>query len=165
MAHYIAFHSLLAVVCVILLSGCIAPTFSTGPGCEKTRQKPEDLAGVWIGFDSDGLEFMRVELRADFTGYCARVSADEGVMREYGVEAYRITHWTVDDSKLTISLAPATTNAEPIYLRGKCFSPALDLEVGGTNEQWKRKLVLYRELRIDGANRETRDKIKELENQ
>jgi len=35
--------------------------------------------------------------------------------------------------------------------------------VGGTNGEWKRDLVLYRESRIDASNQETRDKIKELE--
>ncbi len=84
-------------------------------------------------------------------------------MHEYGVQAYRVTHWSADDWKFSISLSPATTNAEPIYLRGRCGWTSLDLEVGGTNGQWKRKVVLYPESRIDGANQETRDMIKELE--
>ena len=96
---------------------------------------------MWIGFDSDELDFCRLDLRADFTGYCARVSPD-GVLHEYGVEAYRVTHWTLEDWKVIISLTPITTNAEPIYLRGSYYGPSLDLEVGGTNGGWKRGLLL-----------------------
>ena len=125
--------------------------------------KPEQLVGVWIGFDSDELEFTRLDLRPDFTGYCARVSPADTILHEYGVAGYRVTKWGVDEWKFIISLASTTTNAEPIYLRGRYNGFSLRLEVGGTNGRWKRDLVLHRESRMDGANQETRNKIKELE--
>jgi hypothetical protein len=104
-----------------------------------------------------------MDLRPDFTGYCARVSPADTILHDYGVEAYRVMHWTLEDWKLIISLMPITTNAESIYLRGEYSGFSFDLEMGGTTNQWKRKLVLCRESRIDGANQETRDKIRELE--
>jgi hypothetical protein len=107
--------------------------------------------------------FTRLDLRPDFAGYCARVSPADTSLHEYGADGYRVTKWTTEEWKFILSLTPATTNAEPIYLEGFCYRPSLELEVGGTNGQWKRKLVLYRESRIDGANRETRDLIRELE--
>src|SRR2546427_10919479 len=39
-----------------------------------TPPTAKDLVGIWIGFDSDQLTFTRLDLRADSTGYCARVS-------------------------------------------------------------------------------------------
>ena len=149
-----------AAVCPLLFAACAAPVISV---CRATPPKPEDLTGVWIGFDSDELQFTRLDLRPDFTGYCARVSPADTTLHEYGVDGYRVTKWTIEGWRFIISLTPATTNAEPIYLRGDCYLPSLDLEVGGVNGQWKRKLVLYRESRINGANQETRDKIRELE--
>ena len=125
--------------------------------------KPAELVAVWIGFDSDELDFTRLDLRADFTGYCARVSPADTVLHEYGVAGYRVTKWAVDKWKFIISLTPTTPKAEPIYLRGRYNGFSLRLEVGGTNGEWKRDLVLYRESRIDASNQETRDKIKELE--
>jgi hypothetical protein len=118
---------------------------------------------VWIGFEQDELEFVRLDLRPDFTGYCACVSPADTTLHDYGVEAYWVRHWTLDGGKLIVSLTPITTNAEPIYLRGYYSGFSFDLEIGGTTNQWKRKLVLCRESRIDGANQETRDKIRELE--
>lgn len=165
MTRHIGSYALFAVVCLVLLLGCVLPTSLTCDGCKARPPKPEELVGVWIGFDEDELDFCRLDLRADTTGYCARVSPADTVLNEYGVEAYRVTHWTADDWKFIVSLTPLTTNAEPIYLRGHCYRPSLSLEVGGANGKWKRKLALYRESRIDGANRETRSKIRELEKQ
>jgi hypothetical protein len=142
-----------------LLAGCAAPVCVL----KATPPKPQELVGVWVGFDSDELMFTRLDLRSDFTGYCARVSPADTSLHEYGVDGYRITKWTTDDWNFIISLSPSTTNAEPIYLRGHCYWPSLELEVGGTNGQWNRKLVLCRESRIDGANQETREMIREME--
>lgn len=125
--------------------------------------KPEEMAGVWIGFDSDGLEFTRLDLRADFTGYCARVSPADTVLHEHGVQGYRVTKWTVDGWKVVISLTPVDTKAEAVYLRGRFSGFSLRLEVGGADGKWKRDLVLYRESRTDAANQETRGKIKLLD--
>jgi hypothetical protein len=121
------------------------------------------MVGVWIGFEQDELEFVRLDLRSDFTGYCALVSPADTVLHDYGVHAYRVTHWTLEGWRPTIDLTPITTNAEPIYLRGSYNGFSLRLEIGDTTNDWKRSLVLYRESRIDGANQETRDKIRDLE--
>ena len=124
---------------------------------------PEQLVGVWIGFDDDDLTFTRLDLRPNSTGYCARVSPADTSLHEYGVEGYRVKKWGMDKWKFSTTLAPATTNAEPIFLRGAYGIGSLRLEVGGSNGQWKRDLLLFRESRLDGANQETKAKIKELE--
>ena len=125
--------------------------------------KPAELVGVWIGFDSDELNFTRLDLRPGFTGYCARVSPADTALHQYGVDSYRVTKWTIENWKFIISLTPASTNAEPIYLRGHCYGFSLRLEVGATNGEWKRDLVLYRESSIDQSNRETKEMIREQE--
>jgi hypothetical protein len=162
MTLHIASYRSVGVACLLfVLGGCALPTPAI---VDKARPpKPESLAGVWIGFDSDELVFTRLDLRPDFTGYCARVFPADTSLHDHGVDGYRVTKWTVEEWKFIINLTPASTNAEPIYLRGFCYWPSLDLEVGGTNGQWKRKLVLRQESRIDGANQETREEIKELE--
>ena len=150
-----------SAVLLALLVGCATPI----PVCEWEVAPPEEetLVGVWIGFEQDELDFVRLDLRTDSTGYCARVSPADTVLHDYGVEAYQVTRWELDGWKLIINLAPITTNAEPIYLRGSYNGSSFDLEMGGTHGQWKRDLVLYRESRIDGANQEAKDKIRELE--
>lgn len=144
-----------------LLVGCATPI----PVCEWKVTPPEEktLVGAWIGFEQDELDFVRLDLRSNSTGYCARVSPADTSLHDYGVEAYRVSRWTMDGWKLVIRLTPITTNAEPIYLQGSYNGSSFDLEMGGANGQWKSRLALFRESRIDGANQETKDKIKELE--
>ncbi len=125
--------------------------------------KPEQLVGVWIGFDEDQLNFTRLDLRADATGFCVRVSPADTSLHDYGVEGYRVAKWTMDNWKFNTTLTPATTNAEPVFLRGRYSIGSLRLEIGGSNGRWKRELLLFRESRLDGANQETKQKIKELE--
>jgi hypothetical protein len=124
--------------------------------------KPEELAGVWIGFDSDELVFTRLDLRGDFSGYCARVSPADTILHKYGVRTYRVTKWTLEEWKLEVNLTPADTEAEDIYMRGRYNGFSLRLEVGRRGG-WKRDQVLYRESRIDTSNQETKDMIKKLE--
>src|SRR5277367_6132151 len=78
---------------------------STADAKKAIPPKPEDLIGVWIGFDDDELVFSRLDLRSDFTGYLARVSPSDTILHDDGVYAYRVTKWTVDDWHFNISLA------------------------------------------------------------
>jgi len=143
---------------IVLAAGLVA--FARTPA---RPPKPDQLAGVWVGFDEGDLTFTRLDLRSDFTGYCARVSPSNVVMHAYGVSGYRVAKWSLDEWKFSTALTPVTTNAEPIFLRGSLSMASLRLEVGGTELNWTRNVVLFRESLLDGANVETRDKIKELE--
>jgi len=146
----------LAIVLVSVASNAYAEKKAIPP-------KPQDLIGVWIGFDDDELFFSRLDLRSDFTGYLARVSPRDTILHDYGVFAYRVTKWTVDDWNLDISLTPATPKAESIQVRGHYNGFSLRLEITGTDGLWKRNVVLDREVRETAANKETREKIRELE--
>jgi hypothetical protein len=125
--------------------------------------KPEDLTGVWIGFEDDELFFSRLDLRSDLTGYLARVSPADTILHDYGVFAYRVTKWTVDDWNFNINLTPATPKAESIQVRGRYNGFSLRLEISGTNGLWKRNAILNREVRENSANKEARERIRELE--
>jgi len=130
---------------------------------EKKRAAPQtakDLVGVWIGFDQDDLTFTRLELRADSTGYCARVSPGNTSLHNYGVQVYRIDKWRVDGGNVILNLTPISSNAEPVYLRGRLGGIAsLNLEIGSLNKKWKLRLVLNPESRIQASNRETKEAI------
>ncbi len=143
---------------IVLLSGAL-----TAHAKKAIPPKPEDLIGVWIGFDDDELVFLRLDLRSDFTGYLASVSPSDTILHDYGVYAYRVTKWTVDDWNFNISLAAATANAYSIQVRGRYNGFSLRLELSGTDGLWKRNVILYREVREEAANKETRVKIQELE--
>jgi len=42
----------------------------------------DDLANYRVGFDNDELTFTRLDLRADSTGFCARVSPTTGPLQD-----------------------------------------------------------------------------------
>jgi len=115
---------------------------------------PNELVGAWIGFDQDELTFTRLELRADSTGYCARVSPSDTSLHSYGAQIYRIDKWSVRDWNITIDLIPISSNAEVVDLRGRVGMAELDLEISGLNNSWKEKVLLYPEARIQDSNRE-----------
>jgi hypothetical protein len=147
-------------VLLLLLSGVAIVVFAT---TYARPPRPETMAKIWIGFDSDELVFTRLDLRTNFTGFCARVSPADTSLHEYGVEGYRVSNWTFKGWNMALKLTPATTNAEPIYMRGDYDGFSLHLEVGGTTNNWKRSLVLRPEARIENANAETRSTIQWLE--
>jgi hypothetical protein len=135
---------------------------ATASAKEARPPKPEELVGAWIGFWEDG-EFTRLDLRADFTGYCAFVAPAESISHDSGVDVYRVTRWTVERWKFVVSLTPVDTRNGSIYLKGRVSGHALELEVGGTDGKWKQKLVLNKESRIQASNVETKEKINMIE--
>ncbi len=134
---------------------------STAYAKEAIPPKPEDLIGVWVGFDNDELFFSRLDLRPDFTGFLARVSPNDTALHHYGVFAYRVTKWTIDGWDFSASLTVETPGAESIHMRGRYNGFSLHVELSGTS--WVRNIILEREMREAAADKETRAKIRELE--
>jgi len=67
---------------------------------------------------------------------------------------------SVKGGEVTFRLTPISSNAEPVYLKGRLGGIAsLDLEIGGLNHKWKRRLELNPEARIDASNQETKEAI------
>jgi hypothetical protein len=124
----------------------------------------KDLTGVWIGFDQDDLAFTRLELRADSTGYCARLYPADTILHHYGVQLYRVDKWSIEGWNLTFELTPISANAEPVYLKGQAGGIAtLRLEIGGVKNKWKLGLVLDPEARVQASNEETKRAIDALQ--
>jgi hypothetical protein len=122
----------------------------------------KDLADVWIGFDKYYLNFIRLELHADSTGYFAQVY--QLSLHNYGVQIYRIDKWSVEGWNLVFDLTPISSNAEAIYLKGRAGRAVLTLEMGGLKKnKWKRGVVLNPESSIQDSNAEARRAISAVE--
>jgi hypothetical protein len=133
-----------------------------GQAKEARPLKPKELVGVWVGFWQDE-EFTRLDLRADFTGYCAYVAPQDSTTHQYGVHVYRVTRWALNGSQFNISLTPVDSHDENIYLKWRVNYLALQLEIGGTDRKWKEQVVLSKESQIEASNQETKNKIDEIE--
>jgi hypothetical protein len=151
---------------VLAFAVVIAPrTGSTVTGDKRaTPPSAKDLVGVWIGFDTDELTFTRLDLRADSTGFCARVSPADTILHDQGVHVYRITKWSVNEWNIEIHMSPLSNATGVGYVKGRLGLASLKLTIGGPeNGGWKEEPFLYPESRIMISNQETRDKIKDAE--
>jgi hypothetical protein len=162
MRSSLQFTALAMLAAAVLAVGCASHTHPRATACATIPPTPDQLVGLWSGTHSGDLYFCRLDLRPDFTGYFAEVSPEGSSLHEYGVDVYRITNWSLKNRKLSIRLQPATTNAEGIYLVGDYDTP-LELEIGGTNGGWKRKVTLHRKSDWDASDRETETAIRRVE--
>ena len=150
---------------VLALTLLIGPETTSVSGTTKARPPTaKDMVGVWIGFDSDQLTFTRLDLRADATGFCARVSPADTILHDQGVHVYRITRWTVKDWTLDIHIAPASNAFKVGYVKGRIGLASINLIiVGPENDWWREEPFLHPESRISASNEETRQRIAETE--
>ncbi len=124
----------------------------------------KDMVGVWVGFDSDGLTFSRLDLRSGSTGFFARVSPADTTLHSEGVHVWRITRWSLNGGRMEIHMFPVS-NAYPVaYVRGQIAFGALALTIGGTeNGGWKEHPLLQSESRMLTSNQETRTAIEAIQ--
>jgi hypothetical protein len=150
--------SLILPICMLVGELLVVP--AVGGTKEARPPKPEELVGSWIGFWEDG-EFTRLDLHADFTGYCAFVAPVESISHDSGVDLYRVNSWNLQRWKFLVSLVPIDSRNGSVYLKGQVGLYDLELEVGGTDGKWKQELVLQKESRIQTLNLETKSKIEQ----
>ncbi len=149
--------------CVFAIFALLGTSLLATVSTKKARPpKPEELVGSWIGFWQDE-EFTRLDLRPDFTGYCAYVAPVDSSTHQYGVHVYRVTRWSLDGWQFNIALTPVNSSDESVYLKGRVAYLSLQLEIGGVGRKWKEQVVLHKESRIQESNLETRTKIEEVE--
>jgi len=152
------------IVCGILFSVLACGTSAADK--KATPPGPKDLAGVWIGFDSDELTFTRLELRPDFTGFLARVAPADSILHDGGVHVYRVTSWAVNGWAVTMQTVPALNASKIGYINGRIGLASLRLTIGGPeNRGWKEQLLLLPETRLTVSNQETKRKIDEISGQ
>jgi hypothetical protein len=96
----------------------------------------DDLATTWVGATAFG-EYLRLELDKTGTGVLAIQ-----YLRDKPARGYRIRQTTLAKYRVVFQVEAAEVSAEPVFLRGDAYPGALELELGGTSVDWKRKVVL-----------------------
>jgi hypothetical protein len=148
-----------SVVAVVLFI-CLQTGNMLAASKRATPPTAKDLIGVWIGFDSDQLTFTRLDLRADSSGFCARVSPADTILHNRGVHVYRIKNWTVNGWNIEIEMSPASNATTVGSVKGTIGLASLKLIISGPeNGGWKEEPLLHPEARITVSNQETRDRI------
>jgi len=126
---------------ILRLTLLVAMLMTAGAaGATKYVREPtmEDLAQVWIGTVPKGiLEFFRLELDDKGVGLLTVQYLPQEPAR-----AYRVRRTTLAKYEVRFVLEPLGADAEPVYLRGQAIPGSLDLEIGGTNGNWKRPVFL-----------------------
>ena len=103
-----------------------------------------DLATAWLGGPPRGIvEYFRLELDDSGKGILVVQYLPKNPPRLYEVSVSRLKGYDI-----AFDVRAGDSNAEHIFLRGKAGSYALDLEVGGIERTWKRKIFLEREDRM-----------------
>jgi len=151
--------NLVLVLCVLIISQTCTVLAANKKATPPTAN---DLVGIWIGFDSDQLTFTRLDLRADSTGYCARVSPADTILHDQGVHVYRIAKWTVNNWIIEIQMSPVSNATKVGFVKGRVGLASLKLTIGGSeNGGWREEPFLHPESRIIVSNQETQEKIDE----
>lgn len=105
----------------------------------------KSFIGVWHGFDQDHLMFGRLELKEDGTGWFALSQLPKSAP-----DAYQVKQWSLEGSKLGITLKPVGPDAETITLTNALNGiSSLGLEVHGQNG-WNSKMSLFNEKSFQG---------------
>ncbi len=160
MTHHRSLAAFVLLVLLSVLPGCHSPTSRTIPIASQKKANPptvEDVVGVWLGYTEDELQFYRLDLRPDFTGYCASAYLPDTTLHDDGVRLSRIERWELKERQLTFRLSTVDAGAEVITLKGTATGHLMNLEVGGVG--WKRKLLLRPEANVTTPYRETKERV------
>jgi hypothetical protein len=101
--------------------------------------KASDVTGIYSGY-GDQVEFLRLELDADGTGYLCVSYLPDSPARLYRVDSWRLSEWIVE-----VQTRPLDKDRpEPVTFRKlRVGLFALEGEFGGAG--WTRKIKLYGE--------------------
>lgn len=160
MTHHRSLAAFVLLVLLSVLPGCHSPTSRTIPLVSQKKANPptvDRVIGVWLGYTEDELQFYRLDLRPDFTGYCASVYLPDTSLHDDGVRLYLIDRWELKEGRLTFRLSAVDTGAEVITLKGETTGHLMNLEVGGAG--WRRKLLLRPEANVTTPYRETKERV------
>lgn len=138
------------LICSLLFC---ALTFSTSADTKVRPPTASHLVGAWVGYDENGLNFCRLELNADGTGFFATTFVDDPA------ELHLVQEWSVNEFDIKLTLAPVDDKREPIYLRGGAGWDRMKLEMGGIRIGWKRELILVQEQPWLEKNKRVQERI------
>lgn len=163
MTHHRSLAAFALLVALSILPGCHSPTSRTIPLASQKKAKPpttERVIGVWLGYTEDELQFFRLDLRTDFTGYCASMYLPDTSL-PHDVRLYRIDEWELKEQRLTFRVSAVYVGAEAISLKGETTGHLMNLEVGGAG--WKRKLLLRPEANVTIPFQETKQRVERVQ--
>lgn len=139
---------------------------SKSPGATKRAAPPtaKELVGIWIGFDSDELTFTRLDLRADSTGFCARVSPADTILHDQGVHLFRIDWWSLKGWDIQFKMSPISNAYKIASIKGRMGLSSMKLTFSGPeNGGWKQEALLSPESRIMVSDDETKKSIEKVD--
>ena len=121
----------------LLLLACF---LATDLSVAQKRMRPpdsSDLAGSWVGYEESGLDFYRLDLRPDGTGFLAVT------YMAHPPEVHRVARDELQKFKVRFTLTPLSEVSEPLTLKGDFYYSAFELTVSGAHKlKWSRKLHL-----------------------
>jgi hypothetical protein len=143
----------LAILCTILLLVSVAFLFAKSYARPPAR---EEFIGAWQGYSESHLEFARLELDEDGTGFLAI-----SYLPQSPAVAYRVTNWLQRGFVLDISAMPADPDAEAVTFRDVRYGiESISLELLGKG--WDRKMTLFSEARFQKRTSDASDLLKRL---
>lgn len=163
MTYHRSLAAFLLLVLLSVLPGCHSPTSRTIPLASQKKAKPptvDRVIGVWLGYTEDELQFYRLDLRSDFTGYCASMYLPDTIL-PHDVCLYRIEKWELKEGRLTFRVSAVDTEAEVITLKGETTGHLMNLEVAGVG--WRRKLLLRPEANVTIPFRDTKQRVERVQ--
>jgi hypothetical protein len=120
-----------------------AGSFLGSPQAHSDWEPPFDdnaVVGSWIGYQSGGLYFYRLELTNNKKGSCIACYVDDSC------EGYAVDFWRVSGKDLTIKLIPLKPQFESIQIKVNAFDGReMQVTVKDKAESWERKATLYKE--------------------
>lgn len=131
-----------------LLLMFLAIFFVSSVNCFGLSKVPEpklsDLATSWLGGSPQStLEYFRLELDESGRGILV-----VQYLPGYPASLYEVSSTKLNGYKISFEVQAMDSGAEPIFLRGEALPFQLNLEVGGVERTWKKKIILEKEARV-----------------
>src|SRR2546423_1328158 len=118
---------------------CLVETVAMADLKPRKLEKKE-VVGTWVGYESGGAYFYRLDLRNRGTGSCVVLNFDSSH------DNYMIEDWDLDNAQLFIKLSPSHPDSEPIaFAVNYTDNLRIELTIKGLREKWERKAILYHE--------------------
>ncbi len=121
----------------------------------------DDLVGAWSGYSESDLEFLRLELDADDTGYLAI-----SYLPDVPVSLYKISKWALTKSKLRLVVSPVGPDAEAIVIKKIDLGyTSMQINFGDAAQSkkigWQRVAKLHKDDQRNARSQSAQQKIGE----
>ena len=97
-----------------------------------------NLCGTWVGHDADAITFYRMQLTTNDGLFASSYPG-------HAIDQYRITSWSLQESRVSFSLTNQTGNAEPLNIDAIASQSSIELHIRNQRNTWDRDIRLFRE--------------------